>query len=300
MTDITILDGGMGRELKRIGAPFSQPLWSAQALIESPAHVKQAHQGFVDAGAQIITANSYACVPFHLGEALYQERGFELAKRAAELAKEVANNHSSSVLVAGSIPPAFGSYRPDLFAEKEAEKISQTLFDAQDDNVDLWLAETVASIAEFTMISKVLSATDKPCHYSFTLQDDVSDSAKLRSGELVTDMALKVCETGATGILFNCSIPEVMEQAVIDAKAVFKAKGVHKSIGVFANSFTPISTSHEANDTMQSTRELTANEYLAFAKRWVSAGASMVGGCCGIQPVHIKALAEWRDSIEKS
>ncbi|GAM61183.1 homocysteine S-methyltransferase [Vibrio ishigakensis] len=64
MTKVTILDGGMGRELKRIGAPFSQPLWSAQALIESPKHVAQAHLGFIEAGAEIITVNSYACVPF--------------------------------------------------------------------------------------------------------------------------------------------------------------------------------------------------------------------------------------------
>jgi len=62
MKNLTILDGGMGRELKRIGAPFSQPLWSAQALIEAPHYVTQAHQGFIDAGAEIIIANSYACV----------------------------------------------------------------------------------------------------------------------------------------------------------------------------------------------------------------------------------------------
>ncbi|MCW8994263.1 MAG: homocysteine S-methyltransferase family protein, partial [Psychromonas sp.] len=90
MVNLTILDGGMGRELKRIGAPFSQPLWSAQALIESPQHVKQAHQGFIDAGAQIITVNSYACVPFHLGEELYEERGCELAEKAAKIARDVA------------------------------------------------------------------------------------------------------------------------------------------------------------------------------------------------------------------
>lgn len=49
MKAVTILDGGMGRELERIGAPFSQPLWSAQALIESPQLVKQAHHAFIDA-----------------------------------------------------------------------------------------------------------------------------------------------------------------------------------------------------------------------------------------------------------
>tara|TARA_R110002072_G_scaffold47369_2_gene130516 strand:+ start:1379 stop:1576 length:198 start_codon:yes stop_codon:yes gene_type:complete len=64
MNKLTVLDGVMGRELKRMGAPFTQPRWSAQALIEAPHFVTQAHQGFIDAGAEIITVNSYACVPF--------------------------------------------------------------------------------------------------------------------------------------------------------------------------------------------------------------------------------------------
>ncbi|CAH9053428.1 hypothetical protein PSEHALCIP103_00821 [Pseudoalteromonas haloplanktis] len=72
MSRLTILDGGMGRELKRIGAPFSQPLWSAQALIEAPQCVTQAHQAFINAGAEIITVNSYACAPFHLEEFEWQ------------------------------------------------------------------------------------------------------------------------------------------------------------------------------------------------------------------------------------
>ena len=62
-----ILDVGIGRYLKEIGAPFQQPEWSALALMEDPSSVITAHQAFVDAGAQIITTNSYAVVPYHIG-----------------------------------------------------------------------------------------------------------------------------------------------------------------------------------------------------------------------------------------
>ena len=55
---LRLLDGGMGRELQRIGAPFRQPEWSALALIEAPEFVLQAHQAFIEAGARIITTNS--------------------------------------------------------------------------------------------------------------------------------------------------------------------------------------------------------------------------------------------------
>ncbi|MDN3715342.1 homocysteine S-methyltransferase family protein [Vibrio breoganii] len=296
MTDVIILDGGMGRELKRIGAPFTQPQWSAQALIESPKHVEQAHRGFIEAGAEIITVNSYACVPFHLGEALYQQRGAELARTAAQLAREAVNKSNQNVAIAGSIPPALGSYRPDLFEPVQVKEITQTLFEAQEAYVDLWLAETVASIAEFEAISQVLSQTDKPCHYAFTLQDDLSDIPKLRSGETVKEAILKLCKLGADGIFFNCSIPEVMEQAIAEAKAIIDEQGIDVAIGVFANSFTPIGATHEANDTIQSMRELSPEDYLEFAKQWHHAGATIIGGCCGIYPSHIKALAEWRDS----
>ena len=56
--NVRVLDGGMGRELQRIGAPFRQPEWSALALIEAPEYVLRAHQAFVAAGARIITTNS--------------------------------------------------------------------------------------------------------------------------------------------------------------------------------------------------------------------------------------------------
>ena len=60
MTTRILLDGGMGRELARSGAPFRQPEWSALALIEAPGHVKRVHDAFIKAGADVITTNSYA------------------------------------------------------------------------------------------------------------------------------------------------------------------------------------------------------------------------------------------------
>ena len=58
MSAVSILDGGTGRQLKRIGAPFRQPEWSALALIEAPQFVSQVHADFVAAGAEVITTNS--------------------------------------------------------------------------------------------------------------------------------------------------------------------------------------------------------------------------------------------------
>ncbi len=305
MIKLTLLDGGMGRELKRIGAPFSQPLWSAQSLIEAPHYVTQAHQSFIQSGAEIITANSYACVPFHLGEALYQEQGAILARQAAILAKEVANNAAQNVRVAGLLPPPFGSYRPDLFKKQEAHGILTTLFDAQDEHVDLWIAETIASIEEAKAITLVLKGSNKPCYYAFTLSDVIGDTAKLRSGESVKD-AIEYILSEATlleeidGILFNCSIPEVIEQAIRDTTSFLEKHKKKLNIGAYANSFKPISKSHAANQSIQGSRELSPEEYLVFAKKWHDLGANIIGGCCGIEPRHINLLADWKSNLEKS
>lgn len=296
MMNLTILDGGMGRELQRIGAPFSQPLWSAQALIESPRHVKQAHKSFVDAGAEIITVNSYACVPFHLGEELYAERGPELAETAARLAREVVTESQKDVLVAGALPPVFGSYRPDLFQEERASEVSKTLLNAQDPYVDVWLAETVASLAEARVICEVLTNTDKPFYIAYTLLDEVDKEARLRSGELVADAVAELLTTGASGIFFNCSIPEVFNDAIKAATEVLEQTGKTLDIGVYANSFTPIKAGHQANDAIQEMRHFSPEEYLEFAKTWQQSGANIIGGCCGISPAHIEVLTAWRDS----
>ncbi|MDV7103732.1 homocysteine S-methyltransferase family protein [Vibrio sp. TH_r3] len=293
MNKITILDGGMGRELKAIGAPFSQPLWSAQALIESPAHVTQVHQSFIDSGAEIIIANSYACVPFHLGEARFKTEGAHLARKAAKIAQSVAQN--TSVQVAGAIPPPFGSYRPDLFDAEEAVKIVNTLIEAQDPYVDLWLVETICSIEEFDVIYQALNSNSKDCYYSFSLDDSHTKQANLRSGQSVQSAIEKVVkQNNVKGILFNCSVPEVMEQAVEVSKITIQKAKIDMQIGVYANNFMPILTNHKANGTMQPMRELSPQQYLVYVERWYKAGATIIGGCCGIGPSHIKAIAEWK------
>lgn len=294
MKKLTILDGGMGRELKKMGAPFSQPLWSAQALIESPQHVALAHKNFIDAGAEIITTNSYACVPFHLGEQRFLTEGASLAEKAARIAKEAADKAPHKVRVAGAIPPAFGSYRPDLFRPDQAKQIFTTLYKAQDKHVDLWLAETISSLEELEAIIAVLSETQKACYFAFSLKDEPSDNAQLRSGQSVRQAVQRACESGAQGVFFNCSVPEVMAEAVKQARQIADEKSSQIDIGVYANNFTPIGERHEANDTIQAMRELSPSDYLAYGKRWFELGANVIGGCCGIGPEHIKALSDWQ------
>ncbi|MBN3851750.1 homocysteine S-methyltransferase family protein [Paraburkholderia sp. Ac-20340] len=299
---IRILDGGMGRELLRMGAPFKQPEWSALALIEAPEYVRAAHDAFVRAGADVVTTNSYAVVPFHIGEERFAQQGVALADRAGRLAREAAAaaGEARAVKVAGSLPPVFGSYRPDLFDAEKAAPLLDALVQGLTPHVDLWLGETLSSIDEARAARRALGDDVRPLWLSFTLDDsgDVQaivegrERARLRSGETVEAAVEAALELGAQAFLFNCSQAEIMRAAVVEARDVRERNGAALELGVYANAFEPERESMAANDGLSKLRaDLEPQGYAEFARSWAQAGASLIGGCCGIGPEHIERLA---------
>lgn len=290
--NLVLLDGGMGRELQRRGAPFRQPEWSALALSEAPEQVEAVHRAYIEAGAQVITSNSYAVVPFHIGEARFAAEGEALAARAGELARQAVVASGQPVRVAGSLPPLFGSYRPDLFEPARVDEVLQPLIRGLAPHVDLWLAETQSSLAEVRAIAAGLPRDGKPLWLSFTLKDeDVDETPRLRSGEPVVEAAQLAVELGAGALLFNCSQPEVMAAALDTARATFAAAGIEIPFGAYANAFPPQPEEATANDGLDPLRpDLDPPGYLSFAQDWQARGASLIGGCCGIGPEHIAVL----------
>ncbi|WP_216099044.1 homocysteine S-methyltransferase family protein [Arthrobacter sp. SW1] len=293
MASLTVLDGGMGRELARRGAPFRQPEWSALALMEAPEHVQAVHEDFIAGGARVITSNSYAVVPFHIGEERFAADARTLASRAGRLARAAADSSGHSVRVAGSLPPLFGSYRPDLFDAGRAASVLAPLVDGLAPHVDLWLAETQSSITEARTIRAGLPDDGNPFWLSLTLRDDsVAGPAVLRSGETVEEAAEAAVAMGAEALLFNCSRPEVMGAALSAARSVVDRLGAELSLGVYANAFPPQPEDATANDGLDELREdLDPAGYLQWAAAWREQGADIIGGCCGIGPEHIAALS---------
>jgi len=290
---ITLLDGGMGRELNRMGAPFRQPEWSALPLLEGPEFVERAHASFIAAGARVITTNSYAVVPFHIGEERFAARGEELADLAGRLARRAADA-AGGVTVAGGLPPLFGSYRPDLFDAKRAPELLRPLIRGLGPHVDLWLAETQSAIAEVEAVAAALAGDGRPLWVSYTLRDEESaqelgEVPVLRSGEPVAEAARAARRLGAQALLFNCSQPEVIGPALAEARKALADEPL--PLGAYANAFPPMRKDAKANSTLSGLRDdLDPPGYLGFARRWVAEGATLVGGCCGIGPEHIAEL----------
>jgi S-methylmethionine-dependent homocysteine/selenocysteine methylase len=303
MPDLILLDGGTGRELARIGAPFRQPEWSALALIEAPAYVTQVHQAYVDAGAEVITTNSYAVVPFHIGAERFARQGEALAALAGRLAREVADaalaqGQGRPVRVAGSLPPVCGSYRADLFDKAEARPLLDTLIAGLRPYVDHWQAETLSTIGEAELVREALGDDPRPLWLSFTLQDqDVTPGQpRLRSGQPLSDAVQAALRLGAAAVLLNCSQPEVMGEAVDTVRHVLSKHGEAGStvrVGVYANAFAPQPKDAQANAGLDEIRpDLTPPGYLAWARDWRARGADIIGGCCGIGPEHIATLRD--------
>ncbi|KQQ58642.1 homocysteine methyltransferase [Rhizobium sp. Leaf311] len=296
MGDIRILDGGMSRELQRLGAQLKQPEWSALALIDTPDIVRQVHAEFIEAGADVVTTNSYALVPFHIGEERFQKEGASLIALSGKLAREAADASGRKVTVAGGLPPIFGSYEPQNFDPARVQDYLEVLVENLAPHVDVWLGETLSLIAEGEAVREAVAETSKPLWVSFTLNDDAAqvggNEPQLRSGETVRAAAEWAADSGAAALLFNCSKPEVMKAAVETAASVFKDKGASIEIGVYANAFEGEQGDSAANEGLHETRaDLTDDAYSRFACTWADAGATMIGGCCGIGAAHIHTVA---------
>jgi S-methylmethionine-dependent homocysteine/selenocysteine methylase len=289
MSKIIILDGGMSRELMHLNAPFRQPEWSALALMDAPHLVEQVHGEFAVAGAQVLTTNSYALVPFHIGEERFFQDGEKLAADAGRLARNAADVAAGKAVVAGSLPPLFGSYEPDKFQPSLAPKYIDVLVRGLSPFVDMWLGETLSLISEAEVVLTATKDTKKPVWIAFTLDESDDSPPSLRSGELVKDAARWALNHGVKALLFNCCRPEVVDAAIRVAKEVLSEKVL---IGAYANSFEPKPKMHRANEVVSGIREdLDPTQYAEYATQWVQSGASVVGGCCGIGCEHIRHLA---------
>lgn len=298
MSAVSLLDGGFSRELVRFGAELRQPEWSAGALIDCPDAVRKAHESFFRAGAEIATTGNYAVVPYHIGEERFAARGLELADLAGRLAREAAENVRDirpDGRVAGCLPPACGSYLTDRFDPRRAERILSPLVEGLTPYVDFWLAETMSSLSEMRVTAQAATGTGKPLWISCSLLDDddggVNRPSVLRSGEATEDAVKLAVDLGAEALLFNCSAPEVMEDAIVTAQRTLAALDRNLPLGVYANAFVNKAGDSEANEGLSDMRaDLDPEGYLGWTDRWVAAGATLIGGCCGIGSDHIAAM----------
>jgi len=283
-----LLDGSMGQELGRRGVAGFDQLWSAAGLCNAPELVLAVHRDYIRAGAQVITTNSYMTTRRRLSRAGCGDRFVELNRLAGELACQARDDSGREVLIAGSLPPLHGSYRPDqVGAFDDIVPLYREQAEILAPYVDLFVCETMSSGAEARAAAMAAAETGRPVWVAWTLQD--GGSPLLRSGETIAAAAALLADQPVSAFLANCCAPESVTAAMPELSALGP-----RPVGGYANGFraVPRQWSHADGLAALGRREdLDPPTYAAHVRDWIDAGARIVGGCCEVGPAHIAALA---------
>ena len=290
-----ILDGGMGQELVKRARHKLTPLWSADVLRDHPDLVVDVHRDFIKAGADVITLSSYAATPTRLAKYNRQDEFKVLQEAAINAARQACDDIKQSPLIAGTLPPLPGSYRPsERLTSQSSQEEYQQIAEQQYKHVDLFLCETMASIEEACISTSVAMKSGLPVWTSLTVNE--TNGSYLRSGEPINEAAKAVLAEGASALLINCSPPEATSQALGELAPLAE------TFVAYANGFVSVEPyqGHATVDVLKSREEINPQTYAEFAKEWLSKGATILGGCCEIGPEHISEIYSLREKILNS
>ena len=280
-------DGGLATELEARGHDLSDPLWSARLLLDAPDEITAAHVSFFRAGAHVATTASYqASFDGLAARGIGRADTARLLRRSVELAQEARSRLAGEGprrWVAASVGPygaalADGSeyrgrygltvaglatwHRPRIEVLAEAE-------------ADVLALETVPDVDEAEALMRVISGLGVPAWLSFSIAGD-----RTRAGQPLDAafaVARDVPEVVAVGV--NCCDPEDVPAAITVARAV-----TGKPVIVYPNS-------GEGWNPAQRAWVGPSRYSPEQARRWVAAGARIVGGCCRVRPDDIAGVA---------
>lgn len=265
-----ILDGPIGTELIARGVELDGVEWSARAIWTAPGLLSDVHATYAAAGATLHTANTFRTQPGLLGDRWRDHL------RAAVRITKAAIPEGQEVL--GSIAPIEDCYRPDLSPGGAALATHrESALALADAGCDVLLCETFADEAEALAAVEGAAEAGLPVWLSLT-GGPFGDLLKPHDFERIGRDAIS---RGAGRLLANC-IAATKMAPYVEALMTLDAP-----VGVYANA-----GAKEDRVGWDDTDEDAAKRYLELAERWAELGATVVGGCCGTGPLHIRALRE--------
>jgi S-methylmethionine-dependent homocysteine/selenocysteine methylase len=280
-----LLDSAMGTELERRGARCQLPLWSAWALIEAPSVVLAIHRDDVEAGADILTANTFRTHRRSLEKAGKGKRAEELTRQAVTLARRAAGESTRAILVAGSLSPLEDCYRPDLVPDDGAlwqEHGQQATLLAQA-GADLILAETHNTVRELVAAVRASKQTGLPVIASVT----TDGQGRLLSGEPIADAARALEPLRPDVLAINCvPVRRLLEDLHVLAEAAPGAP-----LAAYGNLGPPVGPGGTLFN-----EPVDPEEYASIARQWLAIGTRIVGGCCGTSSAHTAAMRKMIDA----
>jgi methionine synthase I (cobalamin-dependent) len=282
-----ILDGGTGTLIQSLGAPMDGDTWCADANLTYPEIVRQAHRQYLDAGAEVLIANTYATSPLlfnHIGRdadvALIDAAAVTLAREASDGSVPVAG--SFSVMRPG-IPGTDRSEMLRQWTEAEARR----LFDAKAAGIvkagaDIIAMEMMRDGDYSVWAVEAAAATGLPVWVGIAVEEDAEGSliGFGRPGWRLDDFVESLLRSAPAMVSVMHSAPHVTGPALDVVRRHWRG-----SLGAYAES------GYFAMPDWQFIDIIPEAEYVDLAREWAEAfDLAMIGGCCGIGPSHIAAL----------
>tara|TARA_Y100000591_G_C21822391_1_gene694441 strand:- start:461 stop:1369 length:909 start_codon:yes stop_codon:yes gene_type:complete len=292
---IRILDGGMGQELLARGLNPEGTLWSAKALLEKKNHslVKNIHEDFVKAGAEVIVTNTFATRRQRLKQNNLEDKFELLNKHAGEIAKSVRDKYPK-ILIAGGLPPQNTTYSSDERDENEIFNNFKDQAKVLNPYIDFFYFDVLSSVREVLIAVKSIKEFNKP----FLIGAHISEGTYLPSGEKLSDIMNKIDCKNLLGLILACVSPENFKKNINEIKSIgypfgFKINAFKKTKvnGGFTKNFKK-SKSGNPNEFLGKRNDLTPEVLKNLAKEFIKNGATIIGGCCETRPSHIKAFSE--------
>lgn len=277
-----ILDGAMGTELIRRGVPCTLPLWSAAAMETHPAVVGAIHRSYLEAGAEVLTANTFRTTPRAFRKTgLSSPDARKMARKACRKAVALARGAVGATgWVAGSITTLEDCYSPEFFpgmrvARREYEELAAWM---EEDGADVILFETMGRVDEIRAALDGSRETKIPQWVSVCLRD----SRRLFGGDDFSD-TVHICEErGVQAFLINCSPLVVTRNAL---------RRISESAPIAVGAYPNLGKRRPSPDGTMGEIQSTA-VFGKWAEELAEAGARIIGGCCGSTPRHIALLAK--------
>lgn len=284
---ILILDGAMGTMLQRKGLQGNSESFN----LTNPETIGEIHNEYIEAGADIITANSFSANSISQSEYNLSEKAGQMAEAAARIARKAADEAPRKIWVAGSVGPTSKSlslaqnindpiFRPYSF-DGMAEAFEVQIRGLVKGGVDLLLFETcfdaLNTKAALYALGHIPEAKDIPVMISASMSDK---SGRTLTGQTMEAFYRSVQHCSPLSFGLNCSlgaeemIPLIAEVASFATCAVscYPNAGLPNEMGEY---------------------DETPSQMAESVRKMALAGSvNIVGGCCGTTPEHIKAVAE--------
>ena len=302
--EVIVLDGATGSEIARLGAAMNSSAWCGAANKTHPDIVRQVHEEYIRAGADVVTANTFSTSRHILASAGLADETVSINARAVELAREAVHNVSPErpIAVAGSMSnmrawiPGTVSPDPRFLPTPEEEfdnyqEVAQTLAKS---GVDLILMEMMTDIDRSSMAISAAVETGLPVWIgnSCTLRDDGSASVwnphseepqRLSPDHIKSED--KSYETLIEAMLsFQPQVMGVMHSTIETTNAGLQTLFEHWQGPVMAYPETSSEVRKGISD------EVEPAIFAAHCHDWVESGVQIIGGCCGTTIEHIRAM----------